>query len=181
MDHLFNTRKFILFHSTKKDNISKIIKASDFISSNSDYEWLANGVYFWDNMINAKWWTEKRGFKNDAVIYKCLIKCPEINYLDLDILENTLAYNNFIRDFYLNYSSNKSLYDENIKEFNLKNRIEARKFFINFFCEKNNIYLVKRTFYYNDKKHKGLLEIPRTQFCVIDGYQDKLIKNMEVL
>ena len=58
---------------TRKDDISKITKASDFIASNSNYEWMANGLYFRDNIINAEWWTEKRRIKNDAVIYLSLI------------------------------------------------------------------------------------------------------------
>ena len=167
--------------TTRKENIYKITKASEYLASNSNYEWLANGVYFWDNIINAEWWPDQRGFKSNMVIYKCFVKCKEINYLDLDILENTLAYNNFVKNFYLNYSNKKEEYDKKVREVNLKNKIKARKFFINLFCKQNDINLVKRTFYYNDKEHKGLLEIPKTQFCVIDGYQRKLIKDLEVL
>lgn len=181
MKSLIGVKKLILYHATEKDNISKIVKASDFIASSSDHEWLANGVYFWDNIINAEWWSETKGFKDNRAFYKCIVKCEGSKYLDLDVLENTVAYNDFVKNFYLNYSKNKEENDKKTKGVNLKNKIKARKFFINLLCKQNNIYLVKRTFYYNNKEHKGLLETPRTQYCVIDGYQGKLIKEMEVL
>ena len=50
------------FHGCKKDVYQKVIhQGQPLKASNNSYDWLGNGIYFWEqNLERAKAWSRKR-------------------------------------------------------------------------------------------------------------------------
>lgn len=58
------------YHATKSEYSEKILDTKDFKSSVSARDWLGTGIYFWDEIYNAKWWAEIRYKNEKSVIIK---------------------------------------------------------------------------------------------------------------
>lgn len=58
------------FHGCSKETHNAVIYLREELkASNNTYDWLGNGIYFWEhNLARAKEWAEKRYGKNAAVI-----------------------------------------------------------------------------------------------------------------
>ena len=172
---------FIAYHTTSYQASKYIRIPTDFKSSTSDKEWLGYGVYFWRDFINARWWAEKRNNKIGSIIYKCTLECNINNFIDFDSTENALNFNDFVDALYNNLAKYSTELNNKLVKIKKMTAVEKRCFFVNLFCRKYNIKLVKRTFEDKGKKiPRSGMKVSRTQLCVIDGYQEEVIKNMEV-
>ena len=99
------------YHGTSMDAAIEIIE-SGFKPSNNDYDWLGEGVYFWqDAPIRAKQWAQSVYPQQPAVI-KSLIRLDNcIDLLDVGWIPSIRAlYNRFVEDY---QSSNLPLPTQN--------------------------------------------------------------------
>ena len=57
------------FHGCNKDTYEKVLyKHKDLKKSDNKYDWLGNGIYFWENSYQRAYeWAEKR-YENPAVL-----------------------------------------------------------------------------------------------------------------
>lgn len=59
----------ILYHCNDKTRCQKFLDNKKFmIESKEDDIWLGNGMYFWDNLSNAKFWYRKKQQKHDELL-----------------------------------------------------------------------------------------------------------------
>lgn len=59
----------ILYHCNDKTRCQKFLDNKKFmIESKEDGIWLRNGMYFWDNLSNAKFWYRKKQQKHDELL-----------------------------------------------------------------------------------------------------------------
>lgn len=59
----------ILYHCNDKIRCQKFLDNKKFmIESKEDGIWLGNGMYFWDNLSNAKFWYRKKQQKHDELL-----------------------------------------------------------------------------------------------------------------
>lgn len=59
----------ILYHCNDKTRCQKFLDNKRFmIESKEDGIWLGNGMYFWDNLSNAKFWYRKKQQKHDELL-----------------------------------------------------------------------------------------------------------------
>lgn len=59
----------ILYHCNDKTRCQKFLDNKKFmIESKEDGIWLGNGMYFWDNLSNAKFWYRKKQQKHDKLL-----------------------------------------------------------------------------------------------------------------
>ena len=59
----------ILYHCNNKTRCQKFLDNKKFmIESKEDGIWLGNGMYFWDNLSNAKFWYRKKQQKHDELL-----------------------------------------------------------------------------------------------------------------
>lgn len=59
----------ILYHCNDKTRCQKFLDNKKFIiESKEDGIWLGNGMYFWDNLSNAKFWYRKNQQKHDELL-----------------------------------------------------------------------------------------------------------------
>jgi len=81
-----------LYHCNDKKRCEQFLKNEiDLIESKEDGSWLGNGMYFWENLANAKYWLEQKKNKNDRQQYrilKCLV-CLDccLDLTDKDIID----------------------------------------------------------------------------------------------
>lgn len=125
------------YHKTlyiKLDNI----KETGFIPSNNKDDWLGQGVYFWDNIENAKWWNVSTGSIIKTCIITCELKCNSSQYLDLDKEIDNL--DKFSRK-YINGLIRKGLPRPKFENANQK-----KKFFCDLYCTQNNFIILSYTF-----------------------------------
>lgn len=51
----------ILYHCNKQEECLKFLNKQDYlISSQEDGIWLGKGMYFWDNISNARFWKREK-------------------------------------------------------------------------------------------------------------------------
>lgn len=66
-----------LYHCNDKERCNQFLKHEmDLIESKEDGIWLGNGMYFWENLANAKYWRdqkEKKSRRLQYLIIKCLV------------------------------------------------------------------------------------------------------------
>ena len=79
--------KIILYHSDEEEKCKEFIDKENtlILSGNSkDDIWLGKGMYFWDNMGNAKWWRHKQCNRHPDKKY-CIVAANAVlnNLLDL--------------------------------------------------------------------------------------------------
>lgn len=87
--------KAILYHSNKKERCRKFISGEEYLilSENlKDDNWLGKGMYFWDNMGNAKWWNKKQCRRNPDISYTIVAVNVDLEKLldltDFQVYEN---------------------------------------------------------------------------------------------
>lgn len=86
--------KAILYHSNEESKCKEFLSNDGFlIVSNNRYDdiWLGSGMYFWDNLGNAKWWKSKQMQRNGSKIYTIVATNVVLERLldltDIDITE----------------------------------------------------------------------------------------------
>lgn len=148
------------YHATLKI-YQESIKNNGFKLSNSEDDWLGEGVYFWDDIRNAKWWMKKNRLFPKC-IFVCRLNCNLSNYLDLDNKFEMDKLDAFSKNF-LNEISKR-----NGKKPNFKNINQIKKFFCDMYCSKNNISILSFTFKHDIINKAGFKvdTLSRKQICV---------------
>lgn len=181
MDSKDNNIHLTGYHATKFENIEKIIHPNDFKASNSSKDWLGRGVYFWDEIYNAKWWADIRYKNEKSVILKSTLECDDDLFLDLDSTEEIHEYKKF--------TSNISDYIKQLPEdlqntylnLNFTDIKAVRCFYLNVYKLLFDIALVRRTFDVEGSYNADDgITLTRTQLCVTDSYQNQVIEDIEV-
>ncbi len=73
------------FHTGIKQRVLDFCKDDNsMLLSNHkhDNKWAGPGMYFWDNLGNAKWWLSTRHDKENRTICQCYLKINEVELLD---------------------------------------------------------------------------------------------------
>lgn len=73
-----------LYHVDKEDN-NRRFKNDENIPEATDLDWGGNGLYFWDNIENAKYWKKQKNIKG----YECNIAHAQLEITDDLILDLT--------------------------------------------------------------------------------------------
>lgn len=151
--------KEIGYHKTLCINLDNIRK-NGFKPSTSNDDWLGFGVYFWDNIENAKWWNI--GPRLDMCIIICELKCDSSQYLNLDIELEMAKLDKFSRK-YIRY-----LTDNSLPRPKFKNANQKKKFFCDLYCTQNNFIILSHTFKHDIINHAGFKigTKKRRQICV---------------
>ncbi|KGF03410.1 hypothetical protein [Anaerococcus lactolyticus] len=173
--------KIIGYHATSTFRAMNIKSRTDFKASESKEEWLGKGVYFWDELINAKWWSKVRKFYNHRRIFKCQLECNDIYFLDLDKTEDCTIYKNFINKFESYVDKLSYELKERSIDYKFKSEKEIRCFYLDAFKELNKIKMIGRSFDVEGGigADDGIV-LRRRQICVTDNYQSDVIKSMEI-
>ena len=63
-------RTIIAYHGTTEAEADRLVDGEPFKPSDKDYEWLGNGIYFWEYAPRQAWWwtKEQRKHTNPAVV-----------------------------------------------------------------------------------------------------------------
>lgn len=129
--------KEIGYHKTLYIYVESI-KKNGFKPSNENDDWLGFGVYFWDNVENAKWWN----VGTDSVIKSCIIECElkcDINqYVNLN--ENIHEFDLFCKKYMREIVKNK------LPRPNFENNNQKKKYFCDLYCTKNNLSILSFEF-----------------------------------
>ncbi|WP_282804004.1 hypothetical protein [Secundilactobacillus kimchicus] len=68
-----------LFRADTQSNIDKFLKGG-FNPSREDGVWAGQGLYFWDNLSNAKYWLQNRTNKHPEIKYGLTMAELEVNH-----------------------------------------------------------------------------------------------------
>ncbi len=104
------------FHTNDKERSCIFLEDVDYLIHSEDEDWLGYGMYFWDNLSNAKYWINKktkRGVKNEISITKSHIIIDEnLDLSDEDIMKtmNELWIEICLKEKKKIESENKKLY-----------------------------------------------------------------------
>lgn len=163
-----------LYHCNTKINIELAISNNNYLilKSTNDKYWIGDGVYFWDNLSNAKYWKSEKERKNSSnpekfefSIVSAIVKLDKLlDLTDSDILR---ALEEVFDQFYKINSQFKKLYfgekiNFYLKEYpNIKNKYEVIKANGNYPKLKTNL------FPYNPKR-VGITSNVRTIYNVIN-------------
>lgn len=152
-----------LYHCNFENQINKLTEYSKLkISTHSkDNEWGGSGMYFWDNLGNAKYWKkekQKRQFNHNLKIIMCHIEFD----IDEDLLDLT--------DFFVEKKMEELLYGlENTKEI-IKAPVGEK---IDFLCKKLDVKVVK---FFGDYSRT-----PKTIFTDTDSYNTRITNKVKVI
>ena len=98
-----------LYHCNTDDNIDKAIETSNYsvLKSEKDKFWIGNGIYFWDNLSNAKYWKREKERKtyNKGIKFKFSIGTGIVqldNLLDLTDSDIRKEVENILKTIYEN-------------------------------------------------------------------------------
>lgn len=107
------------FHTNTKDKIKNFIEKSIPITS-EDTTWLGTGMYFWDNLSNAKYWKNEKIRKNEGS--EETIKIIKANIIIDDILD--LTDSDICNSFNFMWNSISPSERSNIKDNELGKKID---------------------------------------------------------
>lgn len=143
------------YHGTTSINANNIIKEGNFKISNSDVEWLGDGIYYYFDINDAYEW------RNSEVILHSVIKIEDKEYLDIDSDVGKKIYNQIIE--YISDMQGKSVNRsfESIQ----KNQCAVMKML---WQTNPNIKVISASFPAVKTKLKTLLDTrpTRKEFCV---------------
>lgn len=147
------------YHKTLCIKLDSIRKNGFEPSKNKD-DWLGLGVYFWDNIENARWWNVGTGAVIKPCIIICELKCDLSQYLDLDKEMDKL--DKFCQKYI------KELNRQGLPKPYFKNSHEKKKFFCDLYCKQKNFTILSYTFKHDIMNHAGFKidTKERRQICV---------------
>ena len=92
--------EIICYHATDSEFASKIVN-DKFVCRYNASHWLGNGIYFYQDVALAKWWTTNPSKQfgctiNNPALVKCKISIDSNRVLDIRTLE---GYNKYIEEF----------------------------------------------------------------------------------
>ncbi|UXR73366.1 hypothetical protein MUA48_08300 [Staphylococcus sp. IVB6238] len=70
------------YHGTSREAANLITQNKCFKKSKKEDEWLGHGVYFYELIEKAKWWSEK---KKDPVVIETPITVSEEKFINFDL------------------------------------------------------------------------------------------------
>lgn len=163
------------YHKTLHMHVSNI-KKYGFKPSNENDDWLGLGVYFWDNIENAKWWKVGTGtgaIKKDCII-ECELKCKMEQYLNLNKGGEMDKFDKFCRKYMSEIKKNK------LPRPKFENNNQRKKYFCDLYCKKNNYSILSFEFEHDSINIAGFKigTIKRRQICVRDS---KLIRILSII
>ncbi|UXR71071.1 hypothetical protein [Staphylococcus sp. IVB6240] len=81
------------YHGTSREAANLITQNKCFKKSKKEDEWLGHGVYFYELIEKAKWWSEK---KKDPVVIETPITVSEEKFINFDLPSAEDELGNFI-------------------------------------------------------------------------------------
>lgn len=168
------------FHVTDKSNVGSIM-ANGFTYNKNTKHWLGNGIYFFDQINLAEWWSNKSNKLNygkikEPAILEVFIEDEDNHIADLRKFE---VYN-FFNDKYTEYK--KAILNKRYQD--SVNEDEIRCAFFEWIKSKADINIVIAVFYKNsfneilttnnELKNIGI-KFPEVQICV---YNNKVISDI---
>lgn len=151
------------YHGTLQSKAKKIIKGT-FIISTKKTEWLGQGIYFFGDRRDAKYWAEQEAKKphnrgEQPYVLRVDIICSESEYMDLDI-EDSLDY-----------------FDKTLEEIhpkrsgpNFKSNEQARCYYCDLFKRVKGVKVLAYTFPRMTRSKWALPRVePQRQICVANN------------
>lgn len=139
---LYNSKdeyKEIGYHKTLCIYINDI-KKDGFKPSNEDDDWLGLGVYFWDNIENAKWWNVGTGSIIKNCIIECELKCNINQYVNLNDKMEMDKLDSFCKKYM------KEIVENGLPKPKFKNNNQKKKYFCDLYSTKNNLSILSFEF-----------------------------------
>ncbi len=151
--------KEIGYHKTLYIYVDSI-KKDGFKPSNEEDDWLGFGVYFWDNIENAKWWNVGTGSIMQRCIIKCELKCNMNQYVNLN--EDMDKFELFCKKYM------KEIQENNLPRPKFKNSNQKKKFFCDLYSTKHNLSILSCEFEHDIINIAGFTigRKKRRQICV---------------
>lgn len=179
------------YHGTDYD-VAKIIISSGFKFKQNNEHWLGNGIYFYNDISLAWWWTEKptNKFGTDIKVpgvIKCTLTAEEEKILDLRKLDHYIWFADRYKEFYERVINSEIVVEkeEHSDEFNAK---RLRCAFCDFLKNKFTIDVLVGTFdlpeqpylpcEYGTGFNKFALHYIETQICV---FNSSIITNKQMI
>lgn len=129
--------KEIGYHKTLYIYVDSI-KKDGFKPSNKDDDWLGLGVYFWDDIENAKWWRAGTGSVIKNCIIECELKCNMNQYANLN--DEMEKFDTFCKNYMKEIRKNK------LPRPIFKNNNQKKKYFCDLYSIKNNLSILSYEF-----------------------------------
>lgn len=153
-------KDIIGYHGTNKKAADSIIKNQIFNKSTKKNEWLGEGVYFYELLEKAQWWSEK---KHSPTIIEATISVSEDKLLNLDKPSEEDKLAEFIK--FIDKSEKQFIFSSD--------KTERRCQIITMYMQYIDYNVVIGTFVSTNKKYKNELDeigYIRTerQICVHD-------------
>lgn len=157
------------YHKTYLIYKEDIIK-NGFDPSCDDDDWLGEGVYFWDNLNNAKWWNKNKGTLRHC-IFECELTCKANRYLNLDD-ENEMGKFDIFSKQYI-----REMIKLGNKVPKFGNNNQRKKFFCDLYCKKNDFEILSHTFKHDIINSAGFKigTEYRRQICVRENNNIKIV------
>lgn len=145
------------YHKTRIDRAASILKFKCFPISTGDDKWLGDGIYFWDDIENAKWWNKDD--YSDGAILSADICCDESRYVDLDDPDQMNRLLTFVDWLIDTAEMGKTTYV-------FANKAQARAVYCTMYKNAYAIQLLKNSFPWVEYNRAGFKEMhSRPQYC----------------
>lgn len=156
------------YHTTAKDRAESILKNKFFYESTQTNEWLGSGIYFWDDIDDAKWWRSNvKGVPRDkTVMIEVYLKCKYSEYRDLNIKENMKEFEAICEEVI----NNKFFRLGTLSE------VELRNFYCNYYKRKLGIKLLEYNFRRDKEFNKFGFKKDSTQYCLGEKFQKEILE-----
>ena len=114
-----------VYHTNDEFKIEKFLKTNELIIS-KDTNWLGNGMYFWDNLSNAKYWKNEKLRKKETTNIK-IIKGKIFLEKLLDLTDEETA--RYIDDIWSFISKFSKIQKMKIEKAELGRKLKIRCYF----------------------------------------------------
>lgn len=176
------------YHGTDMSVAEDIVKDGFTCKTNKEH-WLGDGIYLYQDIELAKWWTtnptKKHGMEiNKPVIIECQIEVEDDKVLDLCSLQ---GYKSYIEK----YNSFFNTWAYHAKAYSKVNFNQLRCAFFNFILLTSDIHMIISPFILPDQPYmpqyfsdiyanKMHILYPEIQICIAEAEQD-IIKKKTIL
>lgn len=176
------------YHGTDS-SVSKAIIDNGFICKKNDEHWLGNGIYLYQDLDLAKWWTtnptKKHGMKiDDRVIIECRIEAEDDKVLNLCSLKG-------YKDYVERYNSFFQEWAHKAKPHSIVSFKQLRCAFFDYVMMTEEIHIIIAPFilpdqpympsYFDDTFANEMhIMYPEIQICISETNQNKIIKDKRI-
>lgn len=165
----------IAFHGTIEPYAQNILAEQHFNPSTKPNEWLGYGIYFFSHRVHAEWWANDQASRHHkpAAVLSATLQYEDNAFFNLDLNENTYAFNRFSQRFLQEIKSAKKI------QIDFNDRAQLRCFCMEAFkLQHPEIKLVSYTFDTPGRCGRWLFRPRQVQYCVIDH---SIISNIELV